>query len=350
MFTGFAFEITVVIIFFTTIFLNIGAKKLFSVKLFFPFCLCIIAILAAIYSPVGFDKLVYTSMYNTSLSENNFRDVGWNYLNAFCFRLFNGNVNYFLGFLACIYVSGFWILGTKVCGHHYLWYYLLFSFLCIGFHSGLTNILRAGIATSLCFIAFAERKQYIFSLIIIILALSIHKSAALFVFAYFVTLKFSNIKVFLYIWLLALLFSSLNVAGPVTDFVVNNFGEADERIEGYLNPEDQTAGGTYMNAGFRVDFLLYSFYPIAIALYYVFKRKFEDPVYAQIFCIYLLLNAIWICFIRIPYADRFSLFSWNLIPVLLMYPYFNSQGRLSKQFLIISLLPPIATGLFLYIR
>lgn len=349
MITGFQFEIIIAAIFFITLLFNIGSKKISSFGVLLSICLCLFVVIAAVYSPVGFDKLVYTSLFSAPLNTD-FRDIGWAYLTSFCYWLFNGNADYYFGFLALIYLSGFWTLGHKVCGYKYLWYYLLFSFLCIGFYSGLTNILRAGIATSLCFSAFAERKKYFFALIIAAIALTIHKSAILFVFAFLATLKYNNAKIYLCIWVGALLLSSVNAASAFTDFVVNYFGEADKRIGGYLNPEDTTADGTYMKAGFRIDFLIYSFYPIAIAWYYSIKRKFEDPVYTQIFCMYLLLNAIWICFIRVPYADRFSLFSWNLIPILLMYPYFNSHWRLSKPFFIISLLPPAATTLYLYLR
>ena len=52
-------------------------------------------------------------------------------------------------------------------------------------------------------------------------------------------------------------------------------------------------------------------------------------LYEQVYRMYVLVNALWLLFIRVPYSDRFAYLSWFLIPFLLLYPVLN--GRLDTQ-------------------
>ena len=124
---------------------------------------------------------------------------------------------------------------------------------------------------------------------------------------------------FISVWIIFLLFSL-----AFGNAFVNTFGsflmDSDQRMVSYLND-------TFENyqSGFRLDFLIYSMIPIMFG-WVVKKRGFKDVLYDKIFSLYVLVNAIWLLVITLPFTDRFAYLSWFLIPFVFMYP-------LSKKFL-----------------
>ena len=92
-------------------------------------------------------------------------------------------------------------------------------------------------------------------------------------------------------------------------------------------------GEEMVESRFRWDFLLYSFSAIAIAYYYIIKRRFKDSFYDTLFGIYAIGNAFWILVIRANFTNRFAYLSWFLLPAIIIYPllkvkFFEGQYRI----------------------
>ena len=77
---------------------------------------------------------------------------------------------------------------------------------------------------------------------------------------------------------------------------------------------------SYTKTGFRWDFLLYSFMPILLGWYVIFKKKVINSTYQLLLGTYIFANAFWIMVIRAEFSNRFAYLSWFLYPIVLAYP------------------------------
>ena len=93
-------------------------------------------------------------------------------------------------------------------------------------------------------------------------------------------------------------------------------GNIDNRADAFENDD-------VYNTGFRIDFLLYSLVPALFARYNINKMSERDSIYTQVYRAYILVNAVWVLLIRMPYTDRVAYLSWFMIPFLLLYPILN---------------------------
>lgn len=342
------FNIIALILFLCTIFCNIGPGAFRKIRPEWTIVLFLFVIISSVFSVVGADKFVYIRMFEDIFSGAELgHDYGWTVWTKFCYKLFGGSSDLFFATTSLVYMAGFVAIGKMTCGRQYLWYFLTLSFLTLGFFSGLTNIIRSGFATSICYIAYTQRKHYIIAVIMVLAAACVHMSVLLLVGAFVVTSFVKEEKLYVAIWIIFVILSWTNSLSEITDFIINNLGESDERVERYMNATDMTAGGTYLKTGFRIDFILYSAFPIFIGMYYIFKKRFNDSTYGQIFNIYLTLNSFWFLAIRMPYCERFALFSWNLLPTILLYPYFHHCQGVNKGLVIATMCVPVSVTVFL---
>ena len=75
-----------------------------------------------------------------------------------------------------------------------------------------------------------------------------------------------------------------------------------------------------VEAGFRIDFIIYSIMPIIMVWYVTIKRNFKDLTYNIIASTYILANAFWVMLIRSEQSNRFAYLSWFLYPIVIAYP------------------------------
>ena len=93
-----------------------------------------------------------------------------------------------------------------------------------------------------------------------------------------------------------------------------------------LNPDERVsylmvnAMDTHYKAGFRIDFILYSCFPALLGYYYIYKKKYRDVFYCNLYNMYLLSNTFWILVIRANFSDRFAYLSWFIYSIVLLYP------------------------------
>ncbi len=218
---------------------------------------------------------------------------------------------------ALIYVGNHLFFSFKLGKQHGL---ILFLMFCYGFqfYAYGTNTLRAGLAASVLLAAFAKRDNILPFLGLILVSINIHFSMALPALAMVATRYYNRPRVYLAVWLAALVLSA-------------GFGHYFENLLSPLIPDDRSsylmtaAGDTHYKVGFRLDFLLYSMAPIVMGWYCIARKGFTDPTYYSLFNTYLLSNSFWILVIRANFSDRFAYLSWFLYPAILVYPLFTSD-------------------------
>lgn len=306
---------------------SVGRHSLPQTSHSMTICFIVIAILAIGLYPadLSIDKPRYVSMYYNSLYYGfslEFRDFGWIIFNTACASLFKDSIDLFFLLTAVIYVAGFVVLGITQFPKRNLGYFIIMSAGCLGFSNYGTNVIRAGIAMSILMIAFSLRSKTIFKLLLVLIALSLQKSMAIPVIAFFAGKYIKRTRLVLAFWLLCLLLSVTNFdMGPLFESI----GFVDERVEQYAKTINSM--NTEYKNGFRFDFLIYTIVPLFISVYYYRKKLLVDSSYLQILRMYLFANAVWLLAIRIAYSDRLAYLSWFIIPYLTLYPVIKYQHK-----------------------
>ena len=244
------------------------------------------------------------------------KDKGW-YIYMCIMRVLTfGNSTFFFIITTFIYGISFWVLARRYFVKEYVGYFLVMCLGCMGFVGYANNTIRNGIALAFCLYALSLEGKKILKLLLIILAISIHFSVALFILTYIYTLYVRKNSLALCIWMSCLIIAILNI--DVSHFFTSITG-LDNRVADYMLNQN-FSDPTYAKAGsFRWDFLLYSIAPLYIARQWKVNWGY-DKFYTSIINMYLLLNSIWLLVMRVPYADRFAFFSWFLIPMIVLYP------------------------------
>lgn len=246
------------------------------------------------------------------------RDIFFEYFGKFCSGFMDTNA-YFLT-LALLYILPFYFVSKSFFKEYWFYAFLLFiaSF---SFWGAAVNGIRNGIATSFFLMGLTQKKNYT-KYVWIFLAISFHKSLLIPTMVYFATLFYKNSKIYLLIWLFAIPLSF--VAGSVFESFFLGFGFGDEgRLDGYLTELEE--GIINSKVGFRWDFILYSATGVFAGYYYIFKKKYEDSMYSQLFNMYLLTNAFWILIIKANFSNRFAYLSWFMLPLVIIYPLLKKE-------------------------
>lgn len=295
---------------------------------------------------LGSDKSNYAMLfYQLTANIIDFeKDVGWLVYTKLCSLVSFGNVQIYFLITSLLYTTGYYIFARHYINTNYIWYFMLMTFGCLGFWSGGTNIMRAGLATSIIMAALAVYKRKVPAIILFLIALTIHKSMVIIIIAFLLSKYHPKPKHFIVIWVCAFILSSLNLTSSIQNYINNLFGSVDNRVSEYLVNEDDSVYDIYKSAGFRIDFIIYSLIPIIAGYRYIFKYKFRDSFYCTIYSTYLLANSLWVIIIRIPYGDRFALLSWTFIPFIILYPLL-SQKLFKRQSLRIILYMTMFMGI-----
>jgi hypothetical protein len=196
----------------------------------------------------------------------------------------------FLALLACIGTFSFWGYGT--------------------------NGIRAGLASSFFICALSYRKLFPIMLMFLLLSISFHKSMMLPLLAFAVTYIYNKPKTYLLGWCAAIILSA--VMGGFWESFFAALGFGDVRFAGYLTSTE--LAHQFSSTGFRWDFLLYSSVTVIVGYLYIYKFKFQDKFYHQLYNTYVICNAFWIMVIRASFSNRFAYLSWFLMALVIIYP------------------------------
>lgn len=268
---------------------------------------------------MGGDKINYTNTFYAISSGrsvwNEFdKDVlfyGWVHINA----LFTKNPTFFFILTAFVYVGGY-INGFKRINRDHWCVLVVAAVFGLGFFAYGDNTLRAGMAYSLLLIGislFYQKK--VFSIVFAVIAILVHHSMVIPVSALAIAYFYKNTKIIFFGWLV-LLGVALVFGNATQEFLAQFFENwEDQRMASYA-----LGSSDVYRQGFRWDFLIYGFVPIALGLYYRYRKHFEDPFYVWILNSYIIANGFWLLMIRAPFTDRFAYLSWALMPIVLFYP------------------------------
>lgn len=291
------------------------------------FLLVLMVVVLGAYPMIGQgeDRYLYwmeannVSLYNES---GRVGDIGYFYINKLL-TLFPLDLYFYLHSL--LYVLGIYVfsksLDVRQYGVLFLCMLLNFQFVSYG-----VNTMRAGLAGSTLLMAIAFRDRRIVELTLIFLAITIHKSFALPAICYLIAKRYDKTKLFFFIWLLSIPLSAIG-GGYLQNLFSVIFGEED-RVS-YLNV---SAADTQYKVGFRIDFILFSCAPIVMGYYMIYKRKFKDALYKNLYNMYLLANTFWILVIRANFSDRFAYLSWFIYCPLLIYPLIKQSSIVSHSY------------------
>ncbi len=188
----------------------------------------------------------------------------------------------------------------------------------MSFYGYATNGIRSGVAASIFVLAITFMKggykNKIIYALLCMASYGFHNSMILPITASIAAYFITNPKLMFYFWGVCILVSA--AYGQVVSDIISGIG-IDARLADYLSSSNYE---TKLKVGFRLDFLLYSFVPVLMGWYIIFKRKVYTKTYAILLGTYIYANAFWVMIIRAPYSNRFAYLSWLLYPVVVAYP------------------------------
>ena len=230
------------------------------------------------------------------------------------------SINVFFLITEFLYIYPMYLI-SKIHFKEY-WFYAFFMFaVSFSFYSYGVNGIRNGVATSMFLWALCYPKNKKLLILFFVLATLFHKTLLLPIMAYVLTLFYNNPKTYLKGWLISIPLSVL--AGGIWITLFTSLGFGDDRLAGYLSGD--ASKESFSSTGFRWDFLFYSAFAVFSGWYFIFKKKFKDTFYEQIYSTYLICNAFWILVIRANFSNRFAYLSWFLMAIIIIYPFLKQR-------------------------
>lgn len=303
---------------------NKKLKPLSKSTILFLFILMVVILGAFPMLEGGADRNRYLNEANDVVKYNytsRVNDSGYFYINKLL-TLFPLDLYFYLHSL--LYLMGIYIFSKSL---HYRQYGVIFLCMLLNFQfvSYGVNTMRAGLAGSTVLMAIAFRNRRVVELALLLFAIMIHKSFALPAMCYLIAKKYDKTKWFFYIWLLSIPLSA--IGGSFFQGIFSSVLGDEERAS-YLTTD---AASTHYKVGFRVDFIIFSCVPIVMGYYMIYKRKFKDVIYKNLYNMYLLANTFWILVIRANFSDRFAYLSWFIYCPLLIYPMIKQPTIVAKS-------------------
>lgn len=188
------------------------------------------------------------------------------------------------------------------------------------------NVLRQGIAIpiALLSIQFLIRKRILWSIIFSLIAMSFHKTSIVMILSYFTaqTLNF-KLRYFFILFFSLTLLSFLGLFDLLIPLLPSFHS-------GYQHLFTESAYEIY-RVGFRFDFWLFSLPPL---LFYFFLDKEARWKYEIIIKSYIILFSIFIVLFTFPYSDRFGLYLWCYMLLILPMFFYSYTFQLGNSFLV----------------
>lgn len=286
-------------------------------KRFFTFFILLVTVLYMGFRPVYWvfgDMLTYNQSFDNFVYGAPFilgKDFVFTYFMYSSAQIMSASMFFFVCTL--LYVLPLWS-ACQAWFKEYSFYAFLALVASFSFWSYGTNGIRNGIATSI-FLFALSRKNIVFRIVFVIVALGFHNSIMIPTAALILTYFYNNTKKYFYGWLVCIPLSL--ISGGFWEGLFAGLME-DDRVS-YLTGANER--GAFSNTGFRWDFLLYSASAVYAAYFFIFKKKFQDPVYNRLVNVYLAANGFWILVIRANFSNRFAYLSWFMMGIIIVYPF-----------------------------
>lgn len=286
---------------------------------------------------VGNDTITYINFY---LDQTTLPDFGFNYFNNVMYQ-FGVSVDSYILIIAFLYMFFliYFIKLTKVDNI----FLLFFCFVSLFFFKSMgVNIIRTGVAMSFFLCAFISKNKK-FKYVFFLLSISFHSSFIIPILGYFGVYFLKSVRIPLVIYIISIFLSIINIQIyfwiqkiPVVNLVFY------DKIASYSNIDKSS-----YTIGFRYDFFLFNLF-FAVVGYFGYKIYNNDIRYKRTYYLYLILSGFFYIMFNSGFSDRYGLFSWSLIPILLL-PFLESKKLeyiLMNKYII--LIVCFCTGLFFY--
>lgn len=305
----------------------VKGKKDFSLEVFLLMLFMVLFIgLRPISGKYFVDMAGYNEVYHT-LANPNYK-ISWNTTNKvfdnLFYKLAGSRVNIYVFFIlmAAIYFVGMAWACSSLFPRDKMAAFLVYLGAFSTFSYG-TNGIKAGAAASLFLVALAmhEKRWWLGALVFVLLSLGFHHSMVLPVAAFIVCLFVKNPKIYFAFWCFCFLMALFHVTFFQTQFG----GFVDEKGASYL-----LGSGKHIKhnvfGGFRLDFVLYSAFPIIVGWIAIIKEKLRvSKKYVFLLNLYMLINGIWMLCMYAEFTNRISYLSWLLLPIVLIYPFLKEN-------------------------
>ncbi len=279
-----------------------------------PFLVFIIYLFGNRTKEIGADSSTYAFIFqNTAL-----QDFGIEFMNAFLFQTL-GKLTYNYQVLFIVYSVLFvsiYIYALKRFSINFETSFplVVFAAICIfTFKNMGINIMRQGVAISffllgLSFFLKKSKLAYVF----FVISVGFHTTSAILLLLVFMQkwLKNVNINVLygLYCFSILLSFFAIGIKNLASFVDLSIFDE--KRTEGYLN----TSYNVY-ETGFKLNFVIFN--SLFLIIFNSIRRFFVNDDYEFILRLFITTSIVFFFMFEIPFSDRWGLFSWILIPILI---------------------------------
>lgn len=272
---------------------------------------------------IGADTRTYIYMFQNI----EMQDFGFEFLNSILFN-FIGAITYDYEVLLIIYSILFvtvYSLALKnfsaIFGASFP--LVLFAGICIFTYKNMgINIMRQGVALSfflfgLSLLLNRNKWSYLFFFI----SIGFHTTSLILLFLVFIQKWFRNINIniFYSVYIVAIILSFLSIGIKNIASIVDLSVLDEKRTEGYLN----TAYNVY-ETGFKLNFVVFN--TIFLLIFNFIRKTFDNKNYEMLLRLYITTSVVFFFMFEIPFSDRWGLFSWVLIPVLIS-PIYSSNFK-----------------------
>ena len=174
------------------------------------------------------------------------------------------------------------------------------------------NGVKAGVAASVFLVSLTFYNRKWVMVLLAFLSLGLHHSMIVCFVALIIALFYHNPKLCLGIWVICFFMAMFHITT-----LQNIFASISEDSRYISETIENSVKGI---SGFRIDFILYSFTPIAMGIYAIFFKKIESEVYNFILSLYLIVNSAWMLCMYANFTNRIAYLSWLMLPIVLIYP------------------------------
>lgn len=303
----------------TFIFIETYLKKKSSLKLQWFFTILYAILFLFLFGlrdfSVGIDTITYVNFF---LNETLLTDFGFYYFNKLLKEIgFDGHDYLFT--VSFIYLF-FILLFLKISKFKNV-FLIFFCFVSLFFFKSMgNNIIRTGMAMSIFLCGYILPNKYLKYLFFVI-AITIHSSFVIPILAYMGSYFLRNAKFSIIVFVASTILSLVKI--PIYDVllkipVINRLFV--DKISAY-----SAVNVDSYNIGFRLDFFVFNLF-FAIVGYYgynYYNKKNENFFYQRTYNIYMIMSGIFFLMFNSGFSDRYGLFSWALIPILIA-PFFDN--------------------------
>ncbi|MHC8947791.1 EpsG family protein [Sphingobacterium hungaricum] len=279
-----------------------------------PLLLMIVYLFGNRGKDIGADSATYASIFQNA----DIQDFGIEFLNAFLFTTI-GSVTYSYQILFIVYSVLFVLVYTislkrlsDIFNANFA--LVIFSAICIfTFKNMGVNIMRQGVSLSffllgLSFYIGKSKWAYLF----FVISIGFHTTSAILLVLVFLQrwIKNMNINILFFCYGLAIVLSFFSIGIKTVASFVDLSVLDEKRAEGYLN----TTYNVY-ETGFKLNFVVFN--TIFLAIFNFIRKTINDENYNWLLRLFITTSVVFFFMFEIPFSDRWGLFSWILIPILI---------------------------------